>query len=144
MNKRWFDIERDVSHSDLSYAKMITEGRLVAANKQMIIIEYPNASLCNRMMKPEVREKITKLLSDYYHRVIDYMALPKEVWEEKSQEFIQKWRNGDTNITLTPINHPNLVDIPNINHEAADMTPDSVKEAISIFGYDSVKVKKGD
>ena len=144
MNKKWFDLEREVAHSDLSYAKMITEGRLVAANDDMIIIEYPNASLCNRMMKTEVREKITMLLSDYYHRTLDYLALPKAVWEEKSQEFIQKWRSGEKEISLSPINHPSLVDIPKINHAATDMTPDSVKEAVSIFGYDSVKVKKGE
>ncbi len=34
--------------------------------------------------------------------------------------------------------------MPTIDHEVEDMTPDSVKEAISLFGSDIVKVKKGD
>ena len=34
--------------------------------------------------------------------------------------------------------------MPTINQGIEDMTPDSVKEAINMFGSDLVKVKKGD
>ena len=144
MNMRWFDIERDATHSNLSYARMITEGRLVATNDKMIIIEYVSPSICNRMMKPEIKEKITKILCDFYNKEIEYLALPKSVWEEKSQEFIQKWKQGEKNIELSPINHPKLKEMPIINHNIDDMTPDSVKEAINMFGSDIVNIKKGD
>lgn len=144
MNMKWYDIERASSTSDLSYAKMITEGRLVATDGNMIIIQYSNPSICNRMMKPDIKEKIMKILSDFYNSNIDYLALPEVVWQEKSQEFIKKWKQGETNIKLSPINHPALRDMPIIDHEVEDMTPDSVKEAINMFGSDIVKVKKGD
>jgi len=144
MNMRWFDIEREATHSNLSYARMITEGRLVATNKKMIIIEYVSPSICNRMMKPEIKKKITEILCNFYNRDIEYLALPKSVWEEKSQEFIQKWRQGQKNIKLSDINHPNLKEMPIINHNIDDMTPDSVKEAINMFGEDIVSIKKGD
>jgi len=144
MNMKWFDIERDASHSNLSYARMITEGRLVATNNKMIIIEYVSPSICNRMMKPDIKKKIIKILSDFYNKEIDYLALPKSVWEEKSQEFIQKWKQGQKNIKLSPINHPSLKEMPTINHNIDDMTPDSVKEAINMFGSDFVNIKKGE
>lgn len=144
MNMKWFDIERASSRQDLSFAKMITEGRLVATDGKMIIIQYSNPSICNRMMKSDIKEKIVKILSDFYNEEIDYLALPEVVWQEKSQEFIKKWKQGETNIKLSPIEHKDLRDIPNIDHEVEDMTPDSVKEAISLFGSDIVKVKKGD
>ena len=144
MNMRWYDIERNAKSSNLSYARMITEGRLVATNGSMIIIEYLSPSLCNRMMKPDIKEKIISILSEFYNKEIDYLALPKVVWEEKSQEFIQKWKQGETNIKLSPINHPNLKEMPIINHNIDDMTPDSVKEAINLFGSDLVKIKKGE
>ncbi len=144
MNMRWFDIEREATHSNLSYARMITEGRLVATDSKMIIIEYLTPSICNRMMKPEIKNQIVKILCDFYNKELDYLALPKVVWEEKSQEFIQKWKLGETNIKLSPINHPDLKGMPTINHSVEDMTPDSVKEAINMFGSDLVKVKKGD
>jgi len=148
MNSKWYDIERAVSHSHLSYAKMITEGRIVAAKEEMVIIEYPSSPICNRMMKPEIKQIITGILSDFYKREIDYLALPKEVWEEKSQEFIKIWKTQDKNnkafIKLSDIINPNLKEIPRIDQGDKDMTPDSVKEAMNIFGKESVKVKKGD
>jgi len=141
MNQRWYDIERFASNDQMNFAKMITDGRLVATDGEMIIVEYPSASVCNRMMKPSTKSRVTKLLSDYYKRTIDYLALPKDVWEEKSQEFIKKWKNKETNITLSPINYPGLKELPKITDEVEDLQPDSVKDALDIFG-DIVKVKK--
>jgi len=144
MNMKWYDIERASNASDLAFAKMITEGRLVATDGHMIIIQYANPSICNRMMKPEIKAKIVGMLSKFHDTEINYLALPEVVWQEKSQEFIRKWKQGEINIKLSPINHPDLRDMPTIDHEVEDMTPDSVKEAISLFGSDIVKVKKGD
>lgn len=142
MNMKWFDLERDSSPADLSTAKMITEGRLVATDGKFVIIQYATAAICNRMMKPEVKEKVRRILSEFYETKLDYLALPEQVWEEKSQEFIKKWKKGETNIKLSPINHPDLREMPRLNHQVEDLTPDSVKEAINIFGSDFVKVKK--
>ncbi len=143
MNMKWYDIERASESSELVYAKMITEGRLVATDGKMIIIQYANSSICNRMMKPDIKEKIVRILNKFFNTEIDYLALPEVVWQEKSQEFIKKWKQGETNIKLSPIDNPDLRDMPTIDHEVEDMTPDSVKEAISLFGSDIVKVKKG-
>ncbi len=144
MNMKWYDIERATDDSNLMYAKMITEGRLVATDGEMIIIQYANPSICNRMMKPDIKEKIVKMLSEFFDVEIDYLALPEVVWQEKSQEFIKKWKRGEKNIKLTPIRHPELRDMPTIDHEVEDMTPDSVKDALELFGSDIVRVKKGD
>ena len=145
MNKKWFDIERHVPAQLMSYAKWITEGRVVATNGDMIIIQYSNAALCNRMMKPNIKERIINILSDYYQKEIDYLALPLDVWESKSQEFIKKWKqNSNDYITLSEINHPQLKEMPTVEEETDDLTPDSVKQAQAIFGKSSVKVMKGE
>lgn len=144
MNKKWFDIERNSDHQDIAYAKMIVEGRLVATDSKFIIIEYENASLCNRLMKPDIKAKIVEILNRFFDKEIDYLALPKDVWAEKSGEFIKKWKNKEVNIKLSPIIHKDLIDIPKIDKDIEDMTPDSVKEAISIFGSDTVRVKRGE
>lgn len=145
MNKKWFDIERHVESSMMNYAKSLTSGRLVATNGKMIIIQYSNASLCNRMMTPDVKGIVMKLLSEFYKRELDYLALPSVVWEQKSQEFIKKWKtNKGKYITLSPIEHPALKEMPKFNKEISEFTPDSVKDAISIFGSAAVRVKKGE
>ncbi|QMS84972.1 DNA polymerase III subunit gamma/tau [Candidatus Xianfuyuplasma coldseepsis] len=145
MNKKWFDIERYTSPELMTYAKWITTGRVVATNGEMMIIQYSNASLCNRMMRPDVKEIVVKMLSDFYDTPIDYVALPTDVWEQKSQEFIKKWKQDkEAYIKLTPIEHPALKEIPKFNKEMSEFTPDSVKDAINLFGSDAVRVKKGD
>ncbi len=145
MNKKWFDIERFVGADKMNYAKWVTSGRLVATNGDMIIIQYPNPSLCNRMMKPDIKSIIVDLLSKFYGQNIDYLALPSDVWEQKSQEFIKKWKEDrDKYINLSPINHPALKDIPKFEKDVSEFTPDLVKDAINLFGSDAVRVKKGE
>ena len=96
-------------------------------------------------MTPDVKEVVVKLLSEFYKKELDYVALPSAVWEQKSQEFIKKWKsNRGEFITLSPIEHPALKEMPRFNKEVSEFTPDSVKDAISIFGSDAVRVKKGD
>ena len=145
MNSKWFDIERFASAEKMNYAKWITSGRVVATNGEMLIIQYPNASLCNRMMKPEVKGIIVELLSDFYKTKVNYLALPTDVWEQKSQEFIKKWKeNKEGVIRLSPITHPALKEIPKFEKDVSEFTPDLVKDAINIFGSDAVRVKKGE
>ncbi len=145
MNKRWYDIERFANAEQMQYAKWITSGRVVATNGEILIIQYSNASMCNRMMKPDVKEHVIQLLSAFYDQELDYLALPTEVWEQKSQEFIKKWKeNKDTYIKLSEIRHPALKEIPKFNKDVNELTPDSVKDAINLFGSDAVRVKKGD
>jgi DNA polymerase-3 subunit gamma/tau len=145
MNKKWFDIERVATTDTMSLAKMITDGRIVATNGKMIIIEYPNASLCNRMMKPNIKSKVVEMLSDYFKKPLDYLALPKSVWGEKSIEFITKWKeNPDRYITLSEIDHPRLKEIPIINRDHDTMEHKGVKEASRLYGKHKVKVKRGE
>ncbi|MEC9484648.1 MAG: DNA polymerase III subunit gamma/tau [Candidatus Izemoplasma sp.] len=145
MNKRWFDIERTATPETMSLAKWITDGRIVATNGKLLIIEYANASLCNRMMKPDIKEKISDMLSDYFSKDLDYLALPKKVWEEKSQEFIKKWKqNPDDYIKLSPIEHPKLKEMPTRKQPQNVMMHEGVKEASELYGKDKVKVKRGD
>jgi DNA polymerase-3 subunit gamma/tau len=145
MNKKWFDIERVATTDTMSLAKMITDGRIVATNGEMIIIEYPNASLCNRMMKPNIKSKVVDMLSDYFKKPLDYLALPKSVWGEKSIEFITKWKeNPDRYITLSEIDHPRLKEIPVIKQDHDTMEHKGVKEASRLYGKHKVKVKRGE
>jgi len=37
-----------------------------------------------------------------------------------------------------------LKEIPKFTKELSEFTPDSVKDALSIFGADAVRIKKGD
>ena len=144
MVKKWYDIERFATGESLKYAKLITEGQLVATNGVMIIITYESPSTCNRLMKPEVHEPLVNLLSDYYGRPIKFVALPTDLWEHVSDEFVKKFRmkkSPDEWIELTPIHHPKLKSIPGSVETYSDTINETEKEAIELFGESVVKVK---
>lgn len=146
MVKKWFDIERYVDADTMKYAKMITEGTLVATNGVMLIVTYDSFVMCNRLMAKEIKEKLEEILSDYFKRRVMFMALPNAVWETIQNEFVKKFRQkkeSDEFIHLTPINHPKLVEIPSEEENFEDVESDSLKEAKDLFG-DIVKVKKGE
>jgi len=144
MVKKWYDIERFASGESLKFAKLITEGKMVATNGVMIIITYESPSTCNRLMKPEVHAPLVKLLSDYYERPIKFVALPEDLWDHVSDEFVKKFRakkTPDEWIELTPIHHPKLKSIPTSQETYDDTINDTEKEAIELFGDSIVKVK---
>jgi DNA polymerase-3 subunit gamma/tau len=145
LNQRWFDIERNVSPNDMQYVNLITSGRVVATNGKMMIIQYPSPSTCNRLMMPEIKEKVIELLSAFHGIECDYLALPTEVWEQKMNEFMTKWRQDKVSfIQLSPIEHPGLKELAIEKNDKDEFTPDSVKEAMSLFGSDNIRVKKGE
>lgn len=144
MVKKWYDIERVVNAEDMQYAKLITEGTLVATNGVMLLVAYDSFAMCNRLMSKELKANILRLLERYFDRQLMFMALPNEIWESISAEFVKKFRQKQTSddfITLTKIDHPRLVEIPNHNEKYKEVESDSVKEAKTLFG-DIVKVKK--
>jgi DNA polymerase-3 subunit gamma/tau len=144
MVKKWYDIERVVNAEDMQYAKLITEGTLVATNGVMLLVAYDSFAMCNRLMSKELKANILRLLERYFDRQLMFMALPNEIWEAISSEFVKKFRKKQASedfITLTKIDHPRLVEIPNHNEDYKDVESDSVKEAKTLFG-DIVKVKK--
>ncbi len=146
MVKKWFDIERFVKSEEEKYAKMITDGTLVATNGTMVLVTYESPAVCNRLMKPQIKSKILEILEAFFGRKMMFLALPEEVWNKLSSEFIKKFRqnpDGDSPIKLSKIDHPRLVEIPDTEENFEDVTNESVKEAKDLFG-DVVKVKKGD
>lgn len=146
MVKKWFDIERYVDAETMKYAKMITEGTLVATNGVMLIVTYDSFVMCNRLMANEIKDKLEEILSDYFNRRVMFMALPNVIWEAIQNEFVKKFRQkkeSDEFIHLTPISHPKLVEIPKEEDNFEDVESDSLKEAKDLFG-DIVKVKKGE
>ena len=144
MGKKWYDMERSTTGESLKYAKLITEGQLVATNGIMIIMTYKTASTCNRMMKPEVYDKMAKVLHDFYQRPIRFLALPEDTWEVISDEFVKKFRTkskDDEWIGLSPIENPKLIRIPKREENYEDTRSGAEKEAIELFGEDIVKMK---
>ncbi len=146
MVKKWYDIERFVDASELKYAKMITDGKLVATNGTMIIVEYETPTICNRLMKPQIKSQLLSVLERFFERKMMFLALPEDVWAKIQTEFVEKHRKRkepNDKIKLTPIEHSRLIEIPDSDESYDDLDNQSVKKAQDLFG-DIVKVKKGE
>ncbi len=146
MVKKWYDIERFVDSDELQYAKMITDGKLVATNGTMIIVTYETPAVCNRLMKPQIKSQLLGILEKFYDRSMMFLALPEDLWSQIQKEFVEKFRkkkDPKEKIKLSPIEHPRLIEIPDTKDNYDDLENQSVKEAQDLFG-DIVKVKKGD
>ncbi len=147
MNKRWYDLERYAKGAQMSVAKLVTEGTMVATNGVMIIATYGSPAICNRIMKPQTHETVLSLLSEYYQRDIRFLALPEAVWAPISDEFVRQFKvreKDDEWIRLTPIEHPSLKIVTKTSDDYTDVMNGAEKEARDLFGDDVVKVKKGD
>ena len=142
LKEGWKDIKRRVNHMDAAYLEKVEDGQVVASNGEKIIITFEDASYCNLIMKPENKSRIEEALSKAFSGSIKYMALPNEVWKEVSTEFMDEYRKlspverGNLNISLKPINHPDLRDV-SIKEEKEENK--DFEDVIDIFGKDFIK-----
>jgi len=124
------------------YAGILGSGTLVASSGDKIIITFASAGVCNRLMKPAVKKIGQDILKNAFKREIDYMALPGEIFQAISDEFVASWRLGKRKIKLSPIVCADLRDVSDETEEKAPQSEQKViADAMSLFG-DLVKVKK--
>ncbi len=111
LNNSWNKIKRNVPATYLNYASILEEGKVVASNGKDILIVFDEAAVCNLVMKPENKKTIKKILEIVFSENLEFMALPENIWEEKSKEFISDYKKGLKNIKLTPIVSSELRDV---------------------------------
>jgi DNA polymerase-3 subunit gamma/tau len=140
---RWHLVRGANTSPELStYANLIGSGTLVASSGNKIIITFPTASICNRLMTPGVKSLGKTILKNAFKRDIDFMALPTDIFQSVSDEFITAWKQGKRNIRLSPIVCPDLRDVSDVVEEKTESSePKVVSDAVNLFG-DLVKVKK--
>lgn len=141
--ERWNLIRKNNTSGNLTqYASILESGTLVASSKDKVIITFASAGVCNRLMKPSVKAIGKEILTNAFKREIDYIALPANVFQMISDEFINAWKLGKRHIKLSPITCPDLRDVSENDEESVTQTEQKVvTDAYSLFG-DLVKVKK--
>ncbi len=143
LNNLWPNIPKHNSQPAFqATATLLSTGTIVASSIDKIIVTFASAGMCNRMMRPSTRALVREILKNAFRREMDVMFLPDEVFQTISNEFAFKWRNGDRDIKLTKISHPDLRDVSNESEENQVVKEQTVvSEAMRLFG-DLVNVKK--
>lgn len=140
---RWNQIRSANTAANLvQYATLIGSGNLVASSGDKVIITFGSSAICNRLMKPATKVFGREILKNAFKREIDFLALPGDVFQAISDEFMTAWKQGKRNIKLSPIVCPDLRDVSQEMDEKAGFTEQKVvTDALNVFG-DLVKIKK--
>ncbi len=135
-------IKANSSGPNALYASVFATGQLAASSADKIIVCFSGAGACNHLMTPAAKLSMKAALKNAFGRDIDYIALPEDLFQSMSDEFMNLYRQGKRNIKLSPIVCPDLRDvsteIEDVNSQKIEKV---VADAIDIFG-DLVKVKR--
>ncbi|MFH0992812.1 MAG: DNA polymerase III subunit gamma/tau [bacterium] len=142
MNK-WDMISKSNANGPYAhYASVFATGQLAASSVDKIIVCFTGAGACNHLMTPTAQSAMKIALRNAFGRDIDYIALPEDLFQAISDEFMNLYRQGKRNIKLSPIVCPDLRDVSTEPEDAnAQKIEKVVADAIDIFG-DLVKVKR--
>ena len=81
----WKTLHNNATHEQLDIADLLQEGQIVAVGNKEFILVYPNASLCNQVMKIKFKREALNLLYKNLGDTYNYIALPEKVWSEKER-----------------------------------------------------------
>ncbi|MFP4479016.1 MAG: DNA polymerase III subunit gamma/tau [Candidatus Izemoplasmatales bacterium] len=141
LNDEWQGFERGLTEKDEKYlASLLETGKVVASKKNKIIITFSSATICNKLMEPDNKEKLQNILYNKFDRDIQYMALPINVFEDITNEFKEHYQKGEKNIKLSKIYCEGLKDVSKIKSTKDEREAKVVADAKNIFG-DLVRVK---
>lgn len=140
----WNLIAKNISSagSGAQFVQIFSTGSLMASSVDRIIVTFKGAGACNRLMTPAAKTVIKSALKSAFGREIDYMALPEEVFQAISDEFVNLFRQGKRNIKLSPIVCPELRDVSAESEDKGNQKIEKVvSDAVGLFG-DLVRVKR--
>ncbi len=141
---QWSELSKNNPSGMLyQYAVILETASIVASSYDNIIITFPTAGPCNRLMKPSNKRIVQNVLQNAFHREMDYIALPDHVFKDISDEFASLWRQGKRKIKLSPIVCADLDDVSKEEQNETIKEPEKkiVSDALGLFG-DIVSVKK--
>lgn len=120
-------------------AEILHEGEVKAVGNHEFVIIYNSARICNQVMGRKFKRNSLRLLQELLNDYYNYMAITKEQWVLKRQEYANQYVMGTKYPTLTPFTDPNL----KVSITEEDETEAMSKKVIDIFG-DNVIFKRSD
>jgi DNA polymerase III subunit gamma/tau len=143
LQNRWSNFPEIQDEDESKYlASLLETGTVMASSQDKIIIAFSSTTICNTMMTPTNKNIVKKIFQKKFNREVDYMALPANVFSDISNEFINLYKQGKTNIKLSKIVCEGLKDVSKVEKvKAQDSKPKIVQDAIGLFG-NKVKVKE--
>jgi len=133
---------QSIKATDLNFVnveQILLDGTVEAVSfDNKIILSYEYDTICASLYDKDIYDKAVQLLEQTFREKYDIIALPKRIWLEKREEFVEQLRNKIRKPKLSPITEPIIIKRQTNKYE---FEPEYIKEAINIFGEDIVKIK---
>jgi hypothetical protein len=137
----WPTLSDKVSGNLISIAKLLMDGVIAAVGDQKMIIAYPNATVCNHIMRPKNHGDAKTVLKTVLGKDYDFIALPENTWQEKRSEYRGQYNMGVRYPKLSPIQNSELKSL-NLDNDNFTFSPNkSIQKAEELFGKKLVKVE---
>lgn len=131
-----------LKNSDIELAnieQILLDGNVEAvSNDNKIILSYEYDAICATLYEKDVYDKAVYLLEKTFNEKFEIVALPRRIWNEKRDEFVEQFRKKIKYPKLSPINEPIIIKKRTNKYE---YEPEIVKEMVNLFGDDIVKIK---
>jgi hypothetical protein len=137
----WPTLSDKVSGNLISIAKLLIDGVIAAVGDQKMIIAYPNATVCNHIMRPKNHGDAKTVLKTVLGKDYDFIALPENTWQEKRSEYRGQYNMGVRYPKLSPIQNNELKSLNLDNDNFAFSQNKSIQKAEELFGKKLVKVE---
>ncbi|MDE5715278.1 MAG: DNA polymerase III subunit gamma/tau [Anaeroplasmataceae bacterium] len=97
----WKKISED--YSGVFVAQILVAGEIVAVNDNKMVVVLNDLGFCNRLMRYENFVRIIEILDKYNSEIIDYICLPKVVWNKIKVDYKSKYSLDNPKVSLEKI-----------------------------------------
>ncbi len=133
IDQLWKIMARGVTPDLLSIVETLQEGQIAAVGNKEFIIVFQTVVLCNQVMRAKFKAVALKILYNLLGDSYNYIALPSNVWAEKSAEYKSQYFIGTKYPTLSPIKIEGL-EIIDSKEEYKNDKEKTINKTIQMFG----------
>jgi len=105
----WKDLSKNVDSDDYGLVDLLKEATITAVGEKAILLVYPTYGTSNSVMGSKFKKRATTIICKTLLGKYEYLALPKEVWEEKRNEYSTQYKNKIKEPKLNEFDNERLV-----------------------------------
>ncbi len=133
----WKNMTRGARPEHLSIIETLQDGKIVVVGNKEFIIVFSNVSMCNIVMRKKFKDVALRIIYNLLGDKYNYIALPIDVWSEKSIEYKQQYQIGIKFPELKPMVIPGL----DIKEDVETEKEKTINQTIELFGEGNVEIE---
>lgn len=126
--EKWQDMLKSAKNSELHRQALLLEDCEIAAScTSSMVITFKEVGSCNLIMKLDNKKAVLEILKNYYKLDLDFIAIPANLWETLSTDFVKQYRTNIKNKNKDFI-HLEYVPYPGLKISESDIKSENDEE----------------